>query len=65
MGVHPPRPLLQFTPFKLINLAYKHYNLGILVLTKIKYPVASGRLRPCFRDIDTMLGLAPSFYIHS
>ena len=51
MGLHPPHPLLQFTPFKfenLINLALKHSNLasyGILVLNKIKYPIASGGLR--------------------
>ena len=52
MGLHPPRPLLQFTPLKfenLINLIQKHSNLalyGILVLNKSRYPMASGRLCP-------------------
>ena len=49
MGLHPPYPLFQLTPFKL------HYNLafsGILVLAKIKYP------RPLFFT-DTILRLAP------
>ena len=47
MVLHPPRPLLQFTPFKfenLINLAVKDSNLalyGILALNKIKYPITS------------------------
>ena len=45
MGVHPPRPLLQFIPFKLAK--YYKFSLktlqqscifGILVLSKIKYP---------------------------
>ena len=45
------------------QLCLKHSNLaayGIYVLCKIKYPIASGGLRPhtpCFRD--TIPGLAP------
>ena len=63
MGLHPPCPLLQYTPFKfenLIDIAQNHSNLGILVLSKIKYPIASGvciTQTPCLRD--TILELAP------
>ena len=72
MGVHPPRPLLQFIPFKLeniINLALKHYNLaffGILVLSKIKYPIASGGRSPpdpLLQRYNTRV--SATLYIHS
>ena len=53
MGLHPPHPILQFTPLKFENLnkfnSTKHSNLalyGILVLNKSKYPIISVGLCP-------------------
>ena len=44
MELHPPHPLLQFTPLKSYKFSFKtlyailHYIHEILVLNKIKYP---------------------------